>query len=54
MDFSNTDFDYQNAQNAYPPTSPIFAVFSPIFRLFFVNMDLHGLVMEKSWNFIVL
>ena len=21
MDFSNTDFDYQNEQNVYPPTS---------------------------------
>ena len=27
MDFSYTDFDYQNTQNAYPPTSPFLPYF---------------------------
>ena len=48
MDFLNTDFDYQNPWNAYLPTSQ--------FLPFLVNlldyqvMDLHDLVMEKSWK----
>ena len=52
MDFSKTDFDYKNAWNAYPPTSPFLQYLVQF--LDYQVMDLHDLVMEKSWNFIVL
>ena len=48
MDFLNTDFDYQNAWNAYLPISLFFAIFSPIFRLLSHGFTWfgHGKVME--------
>ena len=52
MDFSNADFDYQNTLNVYPPTSP-FLLYLVQF-LDYLVMNLHDLVMEKSWNFIEL
>ena len=48
MEFLNTDFYYQNAWNAYLPTSPFL-----LFLIWFLDyqvMDLHDLVMENSWK----
>ena len=46
MDFSNTDLHYQNARNAYLPTSLFFCPSQSNF-LDYQVMDLYDLVMES-------